>query len=263
VTDGAEVFQDRGFVLIPRTLIRAGSLSLTVLLTIASANLGIAQGSAPGSAAGQRSMVEPTSAPRFADPASLLDQLPSVAQSSFIQNVLLILLTAAVIGLAAPHIKAGMDLRYLREQKRHKNELSRQSKLIEQNIGLLNGYKDSLWQFYYVYARATYDFAFAADEGKFDQLKSEYEKAVWLALLDFRRTISGAIYLVPEAHYRHLLDLFDDLIRKEAELSLRMQTRTRSSREDWRNYHENVSRELSTRFDEEILFLAHELRLNA
>src|SRR4051812_3662389 len=92
-------------------MIRAGSLSLTVLLTIAAANLGIAQSSAPGSAAGQRPMEEPTSAPRSADPASLLDRLPSVAQSSFIQNVLLILLTAVVIGLAVPRIKAGMDLR--------------------------------------------------------------------------------------------------------------------------------------------------------
>ena len=82
---------------------------------------------------------------------------------------------------------------------------------MEQKVILLERYRDSLWQFYYAYARATYDFAFAADEGKFDQLKSEYEKAVWLALLDFRRAISGAIYLVPEAPYRHLLDLFDDL----------------------------------------------------
>src|SRR4051794_1483576 len=132
-------------------MIRAGSLGLTVLLTIASANLGIAQNSLPG-AAGQRSTAEPASAPRFADPASLLDQLPSVAQSSFIQNVLLILLTAAVIGLAGPRIKAGMDLRYFREQERHKNELSRQSKLIEQKIGLLNKYRDSLWQFHYMFA---------------------------------------------------------------------------------------------------------------
>src|SRR3954454_16990329 len=103
-------------------MIRAGSLSLTVLLTVASANLGIAQSSAPGSAAGQRPMEEPTSAPRSADPASLLDQLRDVAQSSFIQNVLIVLLTAVVIGLAVPRIKAGMDLRYFREQKRHKND---------------------------------------------------------------------------------------------------------------------------------------------
>jgi hypothetical protein len=244
-------------------MIRAGSLSLTVLLTIAAANLGSAQNSPPGSAAGQRPMEEPTSASRSADPASLLDQLRGVAQSSFIQNVLLILLTAAVIGLAVPRIKAGMDLRYFREQKRHKNELSHQSKLVEHKVILLNRYRDSLWQFHYVYAKATYDFAFDTEEGKFDELKSEYKKAVWLALLEFRRTISGAIYLVPEGDYKHLLDLFDELIRKEADLALRMQMRTRFSRDDWRNYHENVSRELSARFDEEILFLAHELRLNA
>ena len=232
------VFQDRGFVPIPRTIIRAGSLSLTVLLTIAAANLGSAQNSPPGSAAGQRPMEEPTLAPRSADPASLLGQLRGVAQSSFIQNVLLILLTAAVIGLAVPRIKAGMDLRYFREQKRHKDELSRQSKLVEQQINLLNKYSDTLWQFHYVFIKATYDFAFSVGEGKSDELKREYEKAIWLALLDFRRTISGAIYLVTESHYRHLLDLFDELIRKEANLALRMQTRTRSSRDDWRNYHE-------------------------
>ena len=120
MTDGAEMFQGRGFVPIARTMIRAGSLSLAVLLTIAAANLGSAQNSLPGSAAGQRPMEEPTSAPRSADPASLLDQLRGVAQSSFLQNVLLILLTAAVIGLAVPRIKAGMDLQYFREQKRHK-----------------------------------------------------------------------------------------------------------------------------------------------
>ncbi len=244
-------------------MIRAGSLSLAVLLTIAAVNLGSAQNSPPGSAAGQRPMEEPTSAPRSADPASLLDQLRGVAQGSFIQNVLLILLTAAVIGLAVPRIKAGMDLRYFREQKRHKDELSRQSKLVEQKVKLLNRYGDSLWQFHYVFIKATYDFTFGADGAKSDELKREYEKAVWLALLEFRRTISGAIYLVPEEHYRHLLDLFDELIRNEADLALRMQTRTRFSGDDWRNYHENMLRELSTRFDEEILFLAHELRLNA
>src|SRR4051812_4876564 len=139
-------------------MIRAGSLSLAVLLTIAAANLGIAQNSPPpGSAAGQQPMQEPTSASRSADPASLLDQLRGVAQGSFIQNVLLILLTAAVIGLAVPRIKAGMDLRYFREQKRHKNELSHQSKLVEQKVRLLNRYRDSLWQFHYVYAKATYE----------------------------------------------------------------------------------------------------------
>jgi len=113
-------------------MIRAGSLSLIVLLTIASANLAVAQNSLPG-AAGQQPMEEPTSAPRSADPANLLDQLRGVAQSSLVQNALLILLTAALIGLAVPRLKAGMDRRYFREQKRHKNELSRQSKLIEQN----------------------------------------------------------------------------------------------------------------------------------
>jgi hypothetical protein len=262
VTDGAKVFQDGGFVPIARTMIRAGGLSLTALLTIASANLGIAQNSLPSSAAGQPPTVELTSAPRSADPASLLDQLRDVAQSSFIQNVLIVLLTAVVIGLAVPRIKAGMDLRYFREKKRHEDELSRQSKLIEQQAKLLNKYSEVIWQFHYVFVKATYDFAFGIDEGKFDKLKSEYEKAIWLALLDFRRTISGAIYLVPEGHFRHLLDLFDELIRKEADLALRMETRTRFSRDDWRNYHENVSRELSAKFDEEILFLAHELRLN-
>src|SRR3954452_6390453 len=108
-------------------------------------------------------MEEPTSAPRPADPANLLDQLRGVAQSSFIQNVLLILLTAAVIGLAVPRIKAGMDLRYFREQKRHKDELYRQSKLVEQQINLLNTYSDGIWQFHYVFVKATYDFAFDAD----------------------------------------------------------------------------------------------------
>src|SRR3954466_405416 len=141
---------------------------------MASANLGIAQSSAPGSAAGQRPMVEPISAPRSADPASLLDQLPRVAQSSFIQNMLLILLTATIIGLAVPHIKAGMDLRYFREQKRHKNELSRQSVLIEQKVRLLRRYRDSLWQFHDIYSKATYDFAFGSNEGKFDELRSGY-----------------------------------------------------------------------------------------
>ena len=43
---------------------------------------------------------------------------------------------AFTLALAVPRIKAGMDLRYFREQKRHKDELSRQSKLIEQKIKL-------------------------------------------------------------------------------------------------------------------------------
>ena len=93
--------------------------------------------------------------------------------------------------------------------------LSRQSKLIEQQAKLLNKYSEvRVWQFHYVFVKATYDFAFGIDEGKFDKLKSEYEKAIWLALLDFRRTISGAIYLVPEGHFRHLLDLFDELVQR-------------------------------------------------
>jgi hypothetical protein len=62
-------------------MIRAGSLSLAVLLTIAAVNLGSAQNSPPGSAAGQRPMEEPTSASRSADPASLLGlQFPASKQ---------------------------------------------------------------------------------------------------------------------------------------------------------------------------------------
>ena len=107
MTDGAKVFKE-ALCQSPNHNPR-GSLSLVVLLTVASANLGTAQNSLPG-AAGQRPMEEPTSAPRSADPASLLDQLRGVAQSSFVQNALLILLTAAVIGLAVPRLKAEMDL---------------------------------------------------------------------------------------------------------------------------------------------------------
>ena len=63
-------------------------------------------------------LVLPTEAKKPEDLGSFLKGLP---KDSLFQNVMVLLLGALVTGLAVPRIKAGMDLRYFKQQKVHES----------------------------------------------------------------------------------------------------------------------------------------------
>ena len=104
----------------------------------------------------RRLTVELVLPPGTGEPAGLFAWLRNLSHKQHVSNLVLVLVTAAVTGLAAPRVKAGMDLRYFQKQKKHESDLQRQAKLIEQQITFLIGYIDIVWKFQFSLVKVTY-----------------------------------------------------------------------------------------------------------
>jgi hypothetical protein len=66
---------------------------------------------------------------------------------SFSENVGLVVITAAIAGFLVPTVKAIMDQRRFKEQKRYEADLARQSSIITAQVDLLEGLSTMFWEY--------------------------------------------------------------------------------------------------------------------
>ena len=240
------------------TIIFTGSFA--VLVTSAPADLVIAQ---ENNGTRQRLTVELVLPPKSEEPASLLSRLEGIAKNNLAQNLLVILVTALVTGLAVPRVKANMDLRYFREQKKHEAELARQAKLIDQQTEFLKKFINVLWRFHFAMVKATYARANNATEEEFKSIWDEYGKESWAILQECRRIISVSVYLVTDDRFKKLLDLYKTLVTKDVHLVYKVEGGQGMSHSEWRDFHHELFFYFSEELDNEIASLAREMGLRA
>jgi hypothetical protein len=138
---------------------------------------------------------------------------------SFTENVALLAITAALTGLLVPTVKAIVDQRHFKEQRRYEAELARQSSVIAAQVQLLDNLATAFWDYilaliavsyFHVHQdeqRAEDAFAKYQDESarRFGYMQAEFSKA--------RRLVSADQYVELQRIYASFLELDVSLMR--------------------------------------------------
>jgi hypothetical protein len=200
--------------------------------------------------------------------------------SSFVQSVLLLLLTAGLTGVGAPFILRRVDERRdrrqaqlneerLRAQKVFEADLARQSKTIDAQVVLLETLSKMAWDFQMMALEPAY-YALSREEARFRDAAQRYDVESWACLGQVRAEISKARRLVSPGLFEQLLSYYydtlialdmetSDLIRKS--LVGKWPASVESSSEGWRRNHTAIFTGLAQKNDELLGNLAEEFRL--
>ena len=118
----------------------------------------------------------------------------------FLENIVLLVLTALITGLGIPWVLKRVAERKLREQKRFEADLARQGKIIEAQSKLLDDLSQLLWKWRYLAKKVVY---YGAQENRerYDLARRQYDEKVWDILNEFRAEISRSRRLVSERAY--------------------------------------------------------------
>ncbi len=162
--------------------------------------------------------------------------IQALTNQSFFQNILLLLLAAALTGLLVPYIKARIDIKDAKRQKLFEESLSRQGKLIDYQTKLLDDLDKLLWEYQFLALEPSYFKMRGNEEGYKNAFKQYDEKAPILLgkirsqLSKVRRFASSETYQAFEfLHYKKFIPLDGWLIE--------LAEKGTSSHGDWTDNH--------------------------
>jgi len=133
---------------------------------------------------------------------------PPKSGLTFTENVLLVLITAVVVGLAVPAVRWFMNRGREEKQRRFEVNLDRDTKVIEQQHELLKDLSSELWAVVGLTLSVTY-YKAVAEEGKFGEAWKRYEAEWFSCVLRFRALTSLARRLLSPSVHTELVALFD------------------------------------------------------
>jgi hypothetical protein len=140
------------------------------------------------------------------------------------QNLILLLVTAALTGLLVPIVKDLIDQRRLakqsvfederlRAQREFEAELARQTKIIDAQAELLDELARTLWGFEKLVLRFTY-YGAGGDFNKFVQAFDTFDSEAWDLLADLLAVTSKARRLAPPEAHEKLQGLYRELVEE-------------------------------------------------
>lgn len=189
-----------------------------------------------------------------------------LTSESFVQNLLLLLATAALTGLLVPLIKGRIDDRKYREQKIFESELARQSKVIEAQAKFLDDLSGLLWGFLLLSLEVTY-YAERGDWEKFRAATEKYDAEGWEYFVKIRAEISKAHRLTSPRLRDALLRVYTDWFMSfDNELMRAVRDATESGTtvgdsRAWSALHQRISADGGRQVEDVLTALAEELHL--
>jgi hypothetical protein len=190
---------------------------------------------------------------------------------SFIENVLVLILTAGITGFLLPYLlkliderrarqQREIDDRRNREQKRFEASLARQSKIIEAQVQLLDSLSKQLWDFLLLALTVSY-YKLHSDEERYEKALVTYETGTWLLFGSLRTEISRARRLVSPEMHTQLLELYEKhLIIMDSRLIELVKNKADSRK--WREMHQWLFGDVARETDDVLNRLADELKLS-
>jgi hypothetical protein len=183
----------------------------------------------------------------------------------FIENAVILLMTASLTGVLVPLLFRLIDERKNREQKIFEAELLRQGKIIDSQVKLLEDLSSLLWEYQLLLIEVPYYRQFP-ERDLFSTAMKTYEENSGKLLSKIRAKISKVLRLTPYPIYEELKDLYykqllslDLKVSQLAASNVKNQDMTR----EWRELNQYVVYELSEIVDQIIDKLANELKLKA
>ena len=178
---------------------------------------------------------------------------------TFIQGLLLLLITAGLTGLLVPYIKGRIDDKKYRQQKLFEAQLARQSKVIEAQVTLLENLSQLLWEFQYAALKVSY-YGHGSNRERYENALKEYDAQSWGLMTKIGTEIGKAQRLVSDNSYRALKDFYYnwmvDIDNRISTLEYR-----KAALSDWKNHHDFVYIEGARKIEDVLAQLAKELRL--
>lgn len=183
-----------------------------------------------------------------------------ILNQGFLENIVLLVLTALITGFGIPWVLKRIEERKLREQKRFEADLARQGKIIDAQSKLLDDLSQLLWKWRYLAKKVVY---YGAQENRerYDLARRQYDENVWDILNEFRAEISRSRRLVSERAYERLGSLYNyvvhDIDVKISDIIGQDGLDVKKSREMADRFSVEVSKKLDDALDD----LASELNL--
>lgn len=144
----------------------------------------------------------------------VLAEVPTPDHSfTFGQNVLLIFITAVIVGLAVPLVKGVMDRQRDRRQRLFEVALDRDSKVVERQYELVKELSQEAWAIVGLTMPVTY-YKSVKEATKFESAWNRYETEWFPTMLRFRALVSQARRLVSPGVHGELVSLFDYWFRE-------------------------------------------------
>lgn len=183
--------------------------------------------------------------------------LEVLKKGSFIESVILLLITAIVANFLVPHVTARLDQDKFERQKLFEDELSRRTKLREDRIKLLDEIESLLWEYQSLLLEPSY-FAIRRNDGGFKKIFQQYDEKAPVLLSAIRAKISKLSRLAkPETHQRFRELFHSQLIELDSELISLGGTRD-LTRDKWVKHHERAYITLTSQIERALLLLAND-----
>jgi hypothetical protein len=179
---------------------------------------------------------------------------------AFLENIVLLGLTALITGFGIPYVLKRVEERKLREQRKFEADLVRQGKIIEAQAELLDDLSQLLWKWRYLAKKVVY-YGAQQNAERYEVARKQYDDEVWDILNDFRTEISRSRRLVSERAYERLNALYEYVVH---DLDMQISEIIRAETLDAAKSGEIAERftvEVSKKLDDAIDDLASELNL--
>jgi hypothetical protein len=183
-------------------------------------------------------------------------------RNPFVQNIVLLLLTALLTGLLVPILLKVVDDRKSTRQKEREAALARQSKIIDAQSKFLDDLSQQLWRWRYLCIRLTYYGGQGISE-RLKQAEEDYERELWDVLNHVRNEISRSRRLVTERTYQKLLAFYkQDMVTLDHKIaSARREERDMDKRAAFLLINQQIFDDVTTSIDEMLNELAGDMKL--
>lgn len=180
-----------------------------------------------------------------------------IVSQSFVQTVLILLITAVVTGYLVPRVKATLDHDNFERQKRFENDLARQTKIREDRIKLLDELEALLWEYQFLALEPSY-YQLRDNAAGFQSTFQQYDEKAPILLASISSKISKLRRLASaEIHQEFRELLHQRLLPLDSRLA-RLAESEDTTKDEWQQHHHEVYKGLGQEIEDVVLVLSHD-----
>jgi hypothetical protein len=183
--------------------------------------------------------------------------------SDLSRNLVLLVATAITSGLVVPYVLGRVDYRRSEQARERQARITRESRVIDAQVRLLENLARVLWRWRYLVMKVTYYGIKPTTDQRYPIARREYDERVWGLLNRFRLEVSRAQRLTSKSVHAMLLDFYqlmvdtDNRIREieeESEDTVKLAVA-------FADLNRDVFETVTTRIDAMLDAAAHEMKL--
>ena len=174
-------------------------------------------------------------------------------EQGFVEQVVLLILTAIVSGFGIPYILKKIEEKKLRQAKV-------EDKIVEEQARLLDDLSRLFWKWRYLAKQVVY-FGAVGKQEQYASSKEAYESEIWTILESIRVEISKSRRLVSEVAFNKLNSLYEYIVR---DIDVKVSNVIKATEPDTGECRQLASRfssEVSTTIDDAMDELASDMNL--